>query len=81
MRVEFVARETSGESSLGRLPPSPLLDKTDNPDDPDPGRQVGAFLAANSEKKPPPPRLYLHRCMAGAPGQERTSCGCQKRIP
>ncbi|EGI57406.1 hypothetical protein G5I_14561 [Acromyrmex echinatior] len=28
-----------------------LLDKTDNPDDSDPGRQVGAFLTANSWKR------------------------------
>ncbi|KOX77931.1 hypothetical protein WN51_05818 [Melipona quadrifasciata] len=28
-----------------------LLDKTDDPDDPDPGRQAGAFLATNSWKR------------------------------
>ncbi|KAK1127019.1 hypothetical protein K0M31_004633 [Melipona bicolor] len=39
------------KNSLRRPPPRVLLDKTDDPDDPDPGRQAGAFLATNSWKR------------------------------
>ncbi|TGZ53058.1 hypothetical protein DBV15_00588 [Temnothorax longispinosus] len=54
-----------------------LLDKTDNPDDPDAGRQVGAFLTVNSWKRllHQPPLTWTER-----PATERTF-GSRRRDP
>jgi len=65
----------SGKNSLRRLPQSlPVLDKTDNPDDADPGRQVGAFLTADSWK-----RFRLPGQVRFLPHRRRTS-ECWERI-
>jgi len=65
----------SGKNSLRRLPQSlPVLDKTDNPDDADPGRQVGAFLTADSWN-----RFRLPGQVRFLPHRRRTS-ECWERI-
>jgi len=65
----------SGKNSLRRLPQSlPVLDKTDNPDDADPGRQVGAFLTADSWN-----RFRLPGQVRFLPHRGRTS-ECWERI-
>ncbi|KAI4492897.1 hypothetical protein M0804_002688 [Polistes exclamans] len=44
---------------------SPFLDKTDDPDDPDPSRQAGAFLGPDSWKSEVLcDSAYLDRCAA-----------------
>lgn len=49
-----------------------LLDKTDDPDDPDPGRQAGAFLATNSWKRLLQLRLPGQVRAVSGLGQERS---------
>lgn len=59
-----------------------LIDKTDDPDDPDPGRQAGAFLATNSWKRLLQLRLPGQvRAVSGLGQEKRAGFGCQERIP